>query len=84
MKKINESEKEEIEALNHYFKYINLKPNVCSQEITLCMMELNRVAEKYIGTDYDENEFDRIINMQDLKEFTIKIIEILVNHVQFK
>lgn len=77
MKKLNESELEELESIKFYVKYILTKPNPEEWEIHEGMKKLMEIEEKYDLQNTENEEINKILDIHDLKDYAELFFKIL-------
>lgn len=82
MKKMNEREIEEIEALNHYIKYLKLNPDVKDFELWDGVQRLEKLGQRIISGEINEKEVDKILDLNDMKELIENFMNMLIKRVQ--
>jgi hypothetical protein len=82
MRSLREDERDEIESVSHFIKYINCKKNARDFEIFEAMLKLKELSEKYVESNIvTEEELAQLSDIDDIKElverFLVKLKESL-------
>ena len=66
---LREDERDEIECVKHYIKYINTKPNVQLYEIWSAVLKLEEIGNKYVMSNIaSEQELSELICLDEMKD----------------
>lgn len=85
MRTLREDERDEIESVKHLVKYINTKPDVQDFEVYNALMQLDKIAKKYVISNIvTEDELDELIEVDDLKELIGRFMNMLIKHLRMK
>jgi hypothetical protein len=74
MKKLSETQMDEIEAVKHYIRYVNSNPLVEDFEIFDAILRLQVIGEKYILNGYEEKDMDSLLELEDMKDLMQKFL----------
>jgi hypothetical protein len=75
MRALREDERDEIESLKHFLKYINSKANAEGWEVWEAMMKIQSMGDKYVLTHIvTEEELSELLDIEDMKEVFSKLI----------
>jgi len=85
MRALREDERDEIESVKHFLKYINSNSNVHPFEIWEGMMKVKDITEKYIVSEIaSEEELSELIEVDDIKDVLFKLLALLKKHLKDK
>lgn len=82
MRDLSEVERDEIEAIKHYVKYVITKPNVEDYKIWDAILKLEDMSKKYVLSGIiKEKELNELFDLDDSKELVQKLFSMLCKHI---
>lgn len=79
MRALREDERDEIESLKYFLKYINSKANAEGWEVWEAMLKIQAMGDKYVITEIvSEAELSELLELDDMKE----VFQKLVSHIK--
>lgn len=79
MRALREDERDEIESLKYFLKYINSKANDEGWEVWEAMLKIQAMGDKYVITEIvSEAELSELLELDDMKE----VFQKLVSHIK--
>lgn len=79
MRPLREDERDEIESVKHFIKYVNSNHEAEGFEVWAAMLKIQAISEKYIlnGTATEE-ELAELLEIDDMKE----LLQKLMSHIK--
>jgi hypothetical protein len=75
MRALREDERDEIESLKYFLKYINSKSNAEDWEVWEAMTKIQAMGDKYVLTEIvSEEELSELLDIDDVKEVFSKLL----------
>lgn len=85
MRQLREDERDEIESIKHFVKYVNSKHDVEGWEIWAAMMKVEQLGKKYVLTEIvTEEELSELIDTDDIKEILMKLLAQFTKYLKEK
>ncbi len=85
MKSLSDNEIDEIESIKYLIKYANTDPYIEDHELFEVVMKLNELGKKYVLSElYNNEEFDKILEIDDMKDLIEKFMNMLIKALEKK
>lgn len=79
MRQLREDERDEIESVKHFVKYVTSKQDIAGWEVWEAMMKIQIIGDKYVLTQIvSEEELSELLELDDMKDLFTK----LVSHIK--
>lgn len=78
MRALLEVERDEIEAVSHFIKYVLTCPNVEDFKVWDAMLQLDTISKKYVLSGIiTEQELEEVLDLEEMKELVSKLFNII-------
>jgi len=85
MRQLREDERDEIEAVKHFLKYVISKRDAEGYEVWEAMMKIEAIGHKYVIPEIvTEEEMAELIEVDDVKEILQKLMSLIKNFLKEK
>ncbi len=83
MRQLREDERDEIESIKHFVKYVNSKHDAAGWEIWEAMLKVEQLGKKFVLSGIvTEEELEELIDTDDIKDIILKLMSQLEKYLK--